>query len=376
MIDKEQNSTPSMDEITENEYAEISQKADNLFRSNNQEKAIKVLKTGLTLTQYRGHKAYELFFQGELAHYEKKNDQDALTLEQESADIKNYSGLILQSTGDDIFSHLEKYDEALEKSIKLIPLEAKKYLLDQIIAKEERNKAEQEARDRKIRLDAWQRLSARAAHRIGNQLFASRGALKTLEEQNDPDIKEATSDLLDAINQIQRLNQQFKKFSANENPRFEEVSVNDLVETILRRYKGQSEEKKVDFKMIPTEIKTWSMDRLMMEETLGELMENALYHTNPGGKITLEAEEESLKGKPALKFVVENTGEGIRNEFKEKIFEAFFTTKPQGTGLGLAIVKKFIELHNGTIRETGTPGKSTRFEILIPKRESKEATKT
>ena len=305
-------------------------------------------------------------------------EEEGLELINKALEIKpdDFSSLRFRAY---IFNKLGRTEEAeqdIKKALKIKPQEEDTLLLDQIIAEEAKKEAEQEAHDRKIRLDAWQRLSARAAHRIGNQLFAARGALKILEEQNNPNIKETSKDLLDSINQIQRLNQQFKKFSSKENPRFEEISIIDLMETILRRYKSQAEEKKIECKMIPTEIKTWYMDRLMMEETLGELVENALYHTPPEGEIIIMAEKGLLKRNPALLMIVENTGEGIQKEYKEKIFEAFFTTKPQGTGLGLAIVKKFIELHNGRIRETGTLGKSARFEILLPCKECKEAQKT
>jgi len=76
------------------------------------------------------------------------------------------------------------------------------------------------------------------------------------------------------------------------------------------------------------------------------------------------------------------------NEIKEKDYAAIsekaddlFNIGKEEEGIrelkkGLAIVKKFIELHNGRIRETGSPGKSARFEILLPRKECKEAAKT
>ena len=269
--------------------------------------------------------------------------------------------------------HTEEAEKVAEKAIKIQPKIEKRIYLDGIKAEQERKKAEAKAKERKIRMDAWRRLSARAAHRIGNQLFAARGALKVLGKQIPPESKETAHDLLEALKQIQRLNGQFKKFSATEKARIENVSVNNLVETIVRRYHNQAGEKNIRLrKILKTEIE-WPMDRSMMEEALGELMENALTHTPSGGLIRLEAQTEKHQKKNRLLLTVENTCKGIDRKDKEKIFEAFFTTRPEGTGLGLAIVRKFVELHKGRIRETGKPGKYARFEIKLPHLEPEEA---
>ena len=63
---------------------------------------------------------------------------------------------------------------------------------------------------------------------------------------------------------------------------------------------------------------------------------------------------------------VEDSGPGVPAESKDRIFEAFFSTRPGGSGLGLAIVRQIIENHGGRIRETGTPGAGARFEIELP----------
>ena len=278
-----------------------------------------------------------------------------------------------------ILHKLGRTEEArkdVKRALKIQPQDKQTLYLDQIFAQEERKRAEIEAREKKIRMDAWRRLSARAAHRIGNQLFAARGALKTLENKSDPAFKETTEDLLEALKQIQRLNSQFKKFSTKEEARLESVSAKHLVETVLRRYHKQAEEKEVQLRKIIKTEKTWPLDRSMMEEALGELMENALNHTPARGSITIEANQKQQQGKSQLFLAVENTGEGVPVKYKEKIFDAFFTTSSEGTGLGLAIVRKFIDLHGGRIRETGTSGKSARFEITLPSPAPEEAIKS
>ena len=65
---------------------------------------------------------------------------------------------------------------------------------------------------------------------------------------------------------------------------------------------------------------------------------------------------------------ISDTGPGIPDDLKDKIFDIFFTTKPvgKGTGLGLSITKNIIQLHGGNIMVNSKPGKGTVFTIELP----------
>ena len=58
-------------------------------------------------------------------------------------------------------------------------------------------------------------------------------------------------------------------------------------------------------------------------------------------------------------------GPGIPDEFRQRVFEPYFTTKRDGTGLGLALVRQTIEAHNGTITVADTPGGGATFSIVL-----------
>lgn len=93
------------------------------------------------------------------------------------------------------------------------------------------------------------------------------------------------------------------------------------------------------------------------------LIHNSIQAMKEGGKLTLRTAVE----RQGIKVEIEDTGTGIAPELKNKIFEAFFTTKPtgEGSGLGLYISKKIIEKHNGTLALESQPG-HTKFTIWLP----------
>jgi signal transduction histidine kinase len=59
-------------------------------------------------------------------------------------------------------------------------------------------------------------------------------------------------------------------------------------------------------------------------------------------------------------------GPGLDAVIADRIFNPFFTTKPQGSGLGLAIVRKIVDAHDGRIDVTSAPGRGTRFRVALP----------
>jgi signal transduction histidine kinase len=89
-----------------------------------------------------------------------------------------------------------------------------------------------------------------------------------------------------------------------------------------------------------------------------------------GGTLTIKTRQipdASLTGNRGwVEIALSDTGIGITEESKKKIFEPFYTTKEGGTGLGLSIVHKIIENHNGVIKVESEAGKGSIFTILFP----------
>ena len=84
-----------------------------------------------------------------------------------------------------------------------------------------------------------------------------------------------------------------------------------------------------------------------------------------GGTLTVQLYTDAADN-PCGVLCIRDTGLGMDDEVREKLFTPFFTTKEDGTGLGLVTSKKIIEAHSGHIRVESQPGTGTSFFISIP----------
>jgi signal transduction histidine kinase len=82
-----------------------------------------------------------------------------------------------------------------------------------------------------------------------------------------------------------------------------------------------------------------------------------------GGELTIKVQ---AKDKEHVQIMVEDTGTGIPEEIKPKIFTPLFTTKSKGQGFGLAVCKRVIEAEHGTVTFESQVGKGTKFIIELP----------
>jgi len=115
-------------------------------------------------------------------------------------------------------------------------------------------------------------------------------------------------------------------------------------------------------------LPTIQADRQQLRQLFLNLLTNASDAMPQGGKLMVRAEATWLEGAAAVAIEFEDTGEGIAAEHLEKIWEPFFTTKPEGkgTGLGMAICRRIVEEHGGTIQIESEPGRGTTARMLFP----------
>lgn len=109
-------------------------------------------------------------------------------------------------------------------------------------------------------------------------------------------------------------------------------------------------------------------DELSLKEVLGNLLDNAIHYTNPGGKVTITVEPTD----DGVRTTVNDTGIGISKAAQEKLFTRYYrvsgglTTNSQGTGIGLFIAKTIVEAHNGAIGVESEVDHGSSFYFILP----------
>ena len=142
------------------------------------------------------------------------------------------------------------------------------------------------------------------------------------------------------------------------------------LDSIIRQQAGQSRQTFTVSTHLQHENVLADPNRL--NQVLMNILSNAVKYTPTGGHIQLEVEELPRNEHYArYRFVVQDDGIGMSEEFQKHIFEPFerectsTVSKVQGTGLGMAITKSIVDLMGGTIHVESTTGKGTRFEVVL-----------
>jgi signal transduction histidine kinase len=110
------------------------------------------------------------------------------------------------------------------------------------------------------------------------------------------------------------------------------------------------------------------VDRPLVAVALVGLAENALEAMPRGGELTLRAEY--TEGGDAIAVTLADTGPGIPEELRERIFEPFFSTKSGGTGLGMPIAREVACAHGGRLEIGDRPGGGAEIRLVLPRRRS------
>jgi PAS domain S-box-containing protein len=211
------------------------------------------------------------------------------------------------------------------------------------------------------------RLSAGVAHEINNPLTTILTTAMLLQEDLKPD--DPQYDELDTIAKeamrCRKIVTSLLDFARQTQPMKKECNINNLIRESAALTQKQAAFKDVAFShQLADNIPPIFLDKGQIQQSLINLILNAIEATAPGGSITITSQFEN--GKKNIEIQVIDTGHGISREDLSKVFDPFFTTKNEGTGLGLAITHGIIEQHHGAIEVASKKGGGTTFKIKLP----------
>ena len=159
---------------------------------------------------------------------------------------------------------------------------------------------------------------------------------------------------------IQRLRSLYKKTP----PKRELIDVNEIIGEMVVMLRGEANRFAVSIRADrAADLPKITADRVQLQQVLMNLMLNGIEAMNEtGGVLTVKSQAEHGH----LVISVSDTGVGLPAEKTERIFDAFFTTKPQGSGMGLAISRSIIESHSGRIWAAPNDGRGATFHFTLP----------
>jgi two-component system cell cycle sensor histidine kinase/response regulator CckA len=238
------------------------------------------------------------------------------------------------------------------------------------------------------RVDSLGGLAAGIAHDLGNLLTATLSAVQLVESRGDLPAS-ALDDLAVARESARRGSdfvRQILRFAARDDVRPGPCDINSLLDD-LRIILGRSLGSDIQLMLVQEPgLPKIHCDPVQMEQVLLNLTVNAR-DAMPGGgqlristeltRINVEVPAQGTTVRPGQYVVlsVTDTGKGIPEQVRQRIFEPFFSTKTStgtGTGFGLSTVQRIVQSHRGGVRVESTEGRGTTFRIYLPVRESAE----
>ena len=220
------------------------------------------------------------------------------------------------------------------------------------------------------KLAAIGELAAGVAHEVNNPLMVILGHAGLLRRRGD---LASIHDSLDVIEvQATRAGNMTRSLLdfARRRPRNpQRVQMRDVIERALTLVGDKRQREAIETVLLfdETDPSTWG-DRDELTQVFINLIGNALDAMPDGGRLTVSTEVRRHDDVTYLSARVSDTGIGIPAEHRARIFESFFTTKPEGkgTGLGLAVTLEIVKNHEGTIEVDSAPGKGTTMIVNLP----------
>ncbi len=214
------------------------------------------------------------------------------------------------------------------------------------------------------------RLSLKMAHEVRNPISAIELNAELLgdivRDRPGPEMEEGASlvrSIRDQVAALDALTEEYLAFARFPRAQFEEDSVNDMVSAVVEFIKPLAARQEIDV-IVTTDpaVPSMEIDRTLLRQAVLNLIKNGIEALSKGGTLTVT----TRRLDDTVDIAVSDTGSGIPPEVGRRLFEQFFTTKPQGTGLGLSITRQIVEEHEGQIRWTSTPGAGATFTISLP----------
>jgi len=315
----------------------------------------------------------------------------AAFIEMQARDFVRYDDLPLKSS-EGIITHVEVvangYLEGTSRVVQCNIRDISKRRLAEQVLKEANRHLEQTLAELKAKTSdltamtqqLWQasklttmgELAASIAHELNNPLTTISLRIESLagDFSNDEEKSHTLKIIADEVERMGKLIGRLLQFSRHNDRQISTLNIREEVENSLELVEYHLRAQKIEVvRDFDATLPTIEADRQQLRQIFLNLLTNASDAMAQGGKLTTRVKSvDPENGVSGVRIELADSGSGITPAHLKRIWEPFFTTKPEGkgTGLGLAITRRAIEAHHGTISIDSQLAKGTTVTIFLP----------
>jgi two-component system, NtrC family, nitrogen regulation sensor histidine kinase NtrY len=222
---------------------------------------------------------------------------------------------------------------------------------------------------------AWREVARRVAHEIKNPLtpiaLSADRIRRHLERGTRPDaasleiIQQCAQTIAASVDTVRTLVDEFSTLARFPASRPHPANINAIVQSALGMFDGRLDGVSLETRLAP-DLPNVMADHDAIKRAVANLVDNAAEAIEGAMVREIRVTTNLVTSRDAVEIVVADTGYGVTQELKEKLFLPYFSTKKRGTGLGLAIVSRIIEDHRGSIRVEENRPAGARFIVELP----------
>ena len=216
------------------------------------------------------------------------------------------------------------------------------------------------------RLTTLGTLAAEIAHEIRNPLMVIRLLFDSLElkDEEDEHKNKDLSVIREKLDHLEQIAGRILDFGKSREALRKTLPLGEIFEDValLVRLKLEQSQVVLEIRDISHDLLVF-VDKGQLQQALLNLILNGLVAMPEGGRLVIET---SQSGEGKAHILVKDTGSGIPEEFREKIFDSFLSARTGGTGLGLAISKRILRAHEGDLELVESSPNGTVFRLTLP----------
>jgi two-component system, NtrC family, sensor histidine kinase HydH len=199
---------------------------------------------------------------------------------------------------------------------------------------------------------------------VNTQLIEEDIVVTSIEEEKKHEIISHIWAVQKEVEHLDSLLEEFVDYAKAPVIKAQTININHLLEQAIDFYKGECERNNIQLLVrLKPDLPKVKVDPNLIKRCLYNLISNAMQAMPEGGKLKIS----TFRKADSILINFTDTGNGIKEDKDNSIFDEFYSTKPKGTGLGLAIVRRIIESHNGDITYRNNRQKGVTFTLKLKK---------